>query len=238
MEGWRCAIGFDGFCISRGAGVVLRFKPIANRRSGMLFQADLPTLACLGPIVKGFSTVRQRGLPAVLERTLRTGEATTDRDSDPRPPPHIFCSAAFYLHAIVGALLASTFVVGEARLTLTHTMQKLRSIHLYTGCVFAPLLLFFAVSGIGQTFGLHNRSHFLARLATIHTSHGLKAGGSLSSVFLMGFVVIMAVSFIMTTVLGIVMALKFGRSRRVAFYCLAAGVVIPLAIIVLTAWTR
>src|SRR5689334_25244776 len=117
-------------------------------------------------------------------------------------------------------------------------MQKLRSIHLYTGCVFAPLLLFFAVSGICQTLGLHNRSHFLARLSTIHTSHGLKAGGSLSSAFLMGFVLVMAVSFIATTILGIVMALKFGKSRRAAFYCLAAGVVIPVAIIVITLWTR
>ena len=117
-------------------------------------------------------------------------------------------------------------------------MQKLRSIHLYTGCVFAPFLLFFAVSGICQTFGLHNRFHFLARLATIHTSHGLKAGDGLSSVFLMWFVVLMALSFIATTVLGIVMALKFGRSRRAALYCLAAGVVIPVAIVVVTLWTK
>ena len=117
-------------------------------------------------------------------------------------------------------------------------MQKLRSIHLYTGCVFAPLLLFFAVSGICQTLGLHNRSHFLAQLSTIHTSHGLKAGGSLSSAFLRWFVLVMAVSFIATTILGIVMALKFGKSRRAASYCLAAGVVIPVAIIVITLWTR
>jgi hypothetical protein len=117
-------------------------------------------------------------------------------------------------------------------------MQKLRSIHLYTGCIFAPLLLFFAVSGIFQTFGLHSRSHLLAQLSTIHTSHGLKAGGSLSSLFLMWFVLVMAVSFIATTILGIVMALKFGKSRRAALYCLAAGVVIPVAIIVVTLWTR
>jgi hypothetical protein len=117
-------------------------------------------------------------------------------------------------------------------------MQKLRSIHLYTGCIFAPLLLFFAVSGICQTLGLHNRSHFLMRLSTIHTSHGLKAGGGLSSVLLMWFVLVMAVSFIATTILGIMMALKFGKSRRAAFYCLAAGVVVPAAIVVITLWTE
>lgn len=27
-------------------------------------------------------------------------------------------------------------------------MQKLRNLHLYLGCVFAPLLLFFAASGL------------------------------------------------------------------------------------------
>ena len=54
----------------------------------------------------------------------------------------------------------------------------------------------------------------------------------------MGFVLVMAVSFIATTILGIVMALKFGKSRRAASYCLAAGVVIPVAIIVITLWTR
>jgi len=117
-------------------------------------------------------------------------------------------------------------------------MQKLRSIHLYLGCVFAPLLLFFTLSGIWQMFGLHAHSHFLQRLSTIHTSHGLKAGGSLTSLYLKVFVLIMAISFIATTILGIVMALKFGKSRRAAFYCLAAGVVFPLAIIGITLLTR
>ena len=117
-------------------------------------------------------------------------------------------------------------------------MQKLRSIHLYIGCFFAPLLLFFAVSGIVQTLGLHNHSRLLERLSTVHTSRGLKAGGGLNSPWLTLFVIIMAVSFIATTFLGIVMALKFGKSRRAAFYCLAAGVVIPLGIIALATWAR
>jgi hypothetical protein len=46
-------------------------------------------------------------------------------------------------------------------------MQKLRALHLYLGCLFAPMLLFFAASGIWQTLGIHPR--LLQRLSTIHT---------------------------------------------------------------------
>jgi len=117
-------------------------------------------------------------------------------------------------------------------------MQKLRAAHLYLGCFFAPLLLFFALSGMEQTLGLHNQSRLLARLSTIHTSHGLKAGGSLSSPWLMAFVLVMALSFVITTVLGIWLALSVGKNRRAALYCLAAGILIPAAMIVLAAWTH
>jgi hypothetical protein len=115
-------------------------------------------------------------------------------------------------------------------------MQKLRALHLYLGCIFAPLLLFFAISGIWQTLGIH--SHFLDSLSTIHMSHGMKAGGGFASRAMMIFVLLMAFSFIVSVLLGIVMALKLGRSRRAAVYCLAAGVVVPLAIVVVTVMAR
>jgi hypothetical protein len=47
------------------------------------------------------------------------------------------------------------------------------------------------------------------------------------------FVLAMAVSFIITTILGVVMAVKFGRSRRAAYYCLAIGIAFPLALVVI-----
>jgi hypothetical protein len=112
-------------------------------------------------------------------------------------------------------------------------MKKLRSIHLYLGCIFAPLLLFFAISGIWQTLGFH--SDFLTRLSTIHTSHQLKNGSGLSGGLLMIFVLIMAVSFVITTVLGVIMAIKHGGSRRAAYCCLAFGVAFPIALILIRA---
>src|ERR1043166_1068136 len=38
-------------------------------------------------------------------------------------------------------------------------MTKLRTIHLYLGCTFAPMVLFFAISGFWQVLGLHKDGH-------------------------------------------------------------------------------
>ena len=59
-------------------------------------------------------------------------------------------------------------------------MQKLRSIHLYLGCIFAPQLLFFAISGIWQALGF--RTPLLKLISTIHTLHVLMSGDGFSSV--------------------------------------------------------
>ena len=108
-------------------------------------------------------------------------------------------------------------------------MQKLRSIHLYLGCIFAPLLLFFAISGIWQTLGF--QPEFLQKLSSIHTERAWKDGSELGSFPLRMFVIVMAVSFILTTILGVIMAVNFGRNRKVAFYCLALGLVIPAVLV-------
>jgi hypothetical protein len=118
-------------------------------------------------------------------------------------------------------------------------MKQLRSIHLYLGCIFAPMLLFFAISGIWQTLGLAG-SGLLKTLSTIHMMHRLKSDHGdlfLSSPIMMGFVLVMALSFIITTILGIVMAVKFGRSRKAAYCCLAFGVLFPLILVLIRAFT-
>ncbi len=108
-------------------------------------------------------------------------------------------------------------------------MQKLRAIHLYLGCIFAPLLLFFAISGIWQTLGF--QPEFLQKLSSIHTARAWKDGSELGSFPLRMFVVGMAVSFILTTILGVIMAFKFGRNRRAVILGLALGVLIPAAFV-------
>jgi hypothetical protein len=95
------------------------------------------------------------------------------------------------------------------------------------------MLLFFAVSGIWQMLVKNGGSGILARLSTIHTSHALKSGGDLTSPPMIIFVLLMSLSFIVTTILGVIMALKFGRSRRASYCCLAFGVIFPLALILI-----
>jgi hypothetical protein len=100
-------------------------------------------------------------------------------------------------------------------------MQSFRSRHSYLDCIFAPRLLFFAVSGLWQTLGI--RSPVWRLLATIHPSQALKPGARLSSFSLKGFVLVLTVSFIFTTILGVMMAVKFRRSRRAVYGCLGVG---------------
>jgi hypothetical protein len=50
---------------------------------------------------------------------------------------------------------------------------------------------------------------------------------------MMAFLLVMAASFMLTTVLGVVMAFKQGRSRRVALTCLGIGIALPLGLVLL-----
>ena len=113
-------------------------------------------------------------------------------------------------------------------------MQKLRSIHLYLGCIFAPMLLFFAISGIWQTLGI--RASVFGWLSALHTSARFKNGHEPSSPAFRLFVLVMAVSFVISIMLGIIMAFKFTKSRKAALVCLALGVIIPVALVLLRTW--
>ena len=99
------------------------------------------------------------------------------------------------------------------------------------------MLLFFAVSGIWQTLGFGRRGP-LALLSTIHMQTSLKSHATLTSPILRDFILLTAVGFIATTLLGIIMAVTQGGHRRVGFYCLAFGVLFPLAVILVSQLAR
>ena len=106
------------------------------------------------------------------------------------------------------------------------------------------MLVFFAVSGVWQCFQLNylgpDDSRTLALASTAHTQRpvSLKSGEvlDLSSPALRGFVVAMAVGMIVTTVLGVVMAYRFGKGRA-ASICLTLGVVLPAALVLIKVFT-
>jgi hypothetical protein len=112
-------------------------------------------------------------------------------------------------------------------------VKDLRRVHLYLGSFFAPMLLFFALSGVWQEFGLQRYGSWIKYLSAIHTGARLKSSmHSPSSIFLQGFVVLMGLSLIATIILGLVLAFKYGRGP-VTLGCLAAGILLPVAIILI-----
>ena len=120
-------------------------------------------------------------------------------------------------------------------------MTLLRRVHLYLGCFFAPMLLFFSVSGIWQVYGIQwlNGPNIFTYLSTIHMGHQLffkdpAKAYTFSSPYLEFFVVAMAASLVISILLGVIMAFKFGRGT-LALASVAAGVIIPLVLIILFA---
>lgn len=118
-------------------------------------------------------------------------------------------------------------------------MKNLRQLHLYLGCIFAPVLIFFAVTGAWQMFGLHrgrkDNSYTPARaivvLSEVHQHQHLERGGRDGGTPLRWFILAAATGLVVTTVLGIIMAFRFSRSKTPVILCLVAGVVIPIALL-------
>jgi hypothetical protein len=121
-------------------------------------------------------------------------------------------------------------------------MTFIRRAHLYLGCFFAPMLVFFSISGIWQVYGIQwaDQNKLLRLLSTIHMGHNLQSKDphpfTLTSPYLEFFVAVMAASLVLNIVLGVVMAFRFGRGT-LALASLAGGVLVPLVIILLFAHT-
>ena len=58
-------------------------------------------------------------------------------------------------------------------------MKKVRQLHLYLGTLFAPLIIFFALTGILQTLNLHEgpgTPAWIAQIAAVHKKQALQSG--------------------------------------------------------------
>ncbi len=146
------------------------------------------------------------------------------------------------------------------RKTNPNVLKWARQLHLLLGVFFAPSIMFFAFTGALQTFGLHESAPgssyqppvWLQKMAQLHKKQNLQlrsprppsAAGTekrpqrppeqkSSNWALKTFVAAAAVGLLVTSVLGIYMAFKFGRSRVQVWSLLIAGTVAPLLLILL-----
>lgn len=119
-------------------------------------------------------------------------------------------------------------------------IKAMRNVHLYLGVFFAPLLLFFLISGAWQTFDLHQASKdgtyhpsaIIKSLSQVHKDQRWVDGAMVpeSSVPFRWLVILMSVGLLVTTILGIMMAFKYTRPW-VVWACLSWGIIIPVVLL-------
>ena len=102
-------------------------------------------------------------------------------------------------------------------------MKRLRQLHLYLGCIFAPMLILFSLTGALQMFGVR-----LPVLTEAHT----RGAGSLPFMILAS---LMGLSVVVTSILGIVMAYQHTSNDRKGnvWASLVFGALIPIVLLVI-----
>lgn len=116
-----------------------------------------------------------------------------------------------------------------------------RSVHLYLGCFFAPLLTIFIITGLVQTFNLHEARKngykppaAIEALSQIHMNQRLATNEFRpeSSTFFRYLVVAMSIGLLLNMYLGIVMAFKFADPKMV-WFLIIVGVLVPAVVLAL-----
>ncbi len=114
-------------------------------------------------------------------------------------------------------------------------LRRIRQIHLYLGCFFAPLLLFYVGTGWYQTFQLDRRKSpaeaesLVSKLVAVHTDQIYPAtfANSWSPALFKVLVAVMSLALIVTVVLGIVLSLRALKQRWLVWISLLLGVLLP-----------
>jgi hypothetical protein len=137
-------------------------------------------------------------------------------------------------------------------------LAALRRFHLWIGVFIAPSLLFFACTGALQLFSLHEAHDsytpppLIEGLAKVHKDqvfavekpevgkadhadhpHHHDEAPKATTIALKWFFLAVACGLIVSTSLGLWMALVASRDRAVAWVLLLAGAVIPIALVIL-----
>jgi len=120
-------------------------------------------------------------------------------------------------------------------------MKLVRRLHLYLGCFFTPLLLFYVLTGWYQTFN-PNRTKaageavgWIARLRSVHVDqiYPSESVQAYSPRMFRWLVAVMGVALALTVLLGVYLAFKALRPRWLAAASLALGVAVPILLLLL-----
>ena len=114
-------------------------------------------------------------------------------------------------------------------------MKNLRRLHLYLGCFFAPLLLFYVGTGWYQTLhtnrkkSLGEKGDWVSNLTSIHVDqiYPSESASTFSPFLFRGLVIVMSISLIVTVGLGIFLAFRSTRKHWPVWLSLSLGVLLP-----------
>jgi hypothetical protein len=120
-------------------------------------------------------------------------------------------------------------------------MRSLRRLHLYLGCFFAPLLLFYVSTGWHQTLrtnrnkSLGEKGDWISNLTSVHVDQIYPSPKveEYSPFLFRCLIVIMCVSLISTVGLGIFLAFRSSRKHWPVWLSLALGIVLPVLLLFL-----
>ena len=118
-------------------------------------------------------------------------------------------------------------------------MKFVRRLHLYLGCFFAPLLLFYVGTGWYQTLHPDRRKNpgeaddWVARLRSVHVDqiYPSDQANSYSPALFRLLVVVMALALIVTVALGIFLAFRTLRQRVLVWVSLGLGLLVPMILL-------
>lgn len=115
-------------------------------------------------------------------------------------------------------------------------MKTLRRLHLYLGCFFAPLLLFYVLTGWYQTLNtnrnksLGEKGDWISSLTSVHVDQIYPRPNveSYSPVLFQTLVVVMSIALIATVGIGIFLAFRTSRKRWPVWLSLGLGILVPV----------
>jgi len=118
-------------------------------------------------------------------------------------------------------------------------MKTLRRVHLYLGCFFAPLLLFYVVTGWYQTVnpdrrkGVSDSHDLVSRLSRVHVEqyYPTESATGYSTHLFRVLIVIMANALMATVILGVILAFRTSRHKWPVWLSLALGIALPVILL-------